>query len=105
MVLKITDHKVNGMSVLILEGRIILGEETAQVYDGPHPETCAARGANLQAPMCGGLDHRSALDRLFAEHPLAKLVEPKPTARFVAFRSYFDTRRKPARASSSMIHA
>ena len=42
--------------------------EAAQVYDGRNPEACAARGTNLPAPVCRGLVHRSALDRLFLQH-------------------------------------
>ena len=42
--------------------------EAAEVYDGRNPKACAARGTNLHAPVCGGLVHRSALDRLFLRH-------------------------------------
>jgi anti-sigma B factor antagonist len=33
MALKITDHEVNGVEVLSLEGRIVLGEETVALRD------------------------------------------------------------------------
>ena len=76
-----------------LRGRGV--RQAAQVFDGRNHEACAARGANLQASLCGGLVHRGAMGRLFVQHDRETRGAHLRTRNYVAFESYFDKRQMP----------
>ena len=42
--------------------------QAAEIHDGRNPEACAARGANLQAPLRRGLVNHRAVGWLFVQH-------------------------------------